>query len=223
MAKPTQDADREIPPELPRWGEEERRERRQLVWALAAAVALHAAVLFARAPSWGPDPMRVDAPRQVEMKVQFLAPPPPPKAPPKPPEPERKKVPRPDPTPDEPEPAPDLEPEAAPHEPFAEPSTGEPAEETGPIRVMPGQGPGIVKKVEPEYPPVAEAARLEGTVTLDAVIRKDGSVSDVTVLKSSNRLFNDNAVEAIQQWRFTPGSRDVILSVTIKFVLDRGR
>ena len=101
--------------------------------------------------------------------------------------------------------------------------TTEEVEETGPIRVLPGQGPGIIKKVEPEYPRVAEAARLEGTVTVDAVIRKDGSVSDVTVLRSTNKLFNANAVDAIRQWRFTPGSRDVVLSVTIKFVLDRDR
>lgn len=192
------------------------RQRRLITRALVAAVALHATVLFARMPHWGPDPLRVDAPQEQAMKIQFLRPPPPPpKTPPKPPEPVKKKVPRPDPTPDEPEPV-----KAPPPPPASEaPPAAAPAQEMGPIRVSPGQGPGLIKKVEPSYPPIARASRIEGTVVVDAIIRKDGTVSDVTVLKSSSRVFDQACIDAVKQWRFTPGNQDVVLTVTVHFTL----
>lgn len=189
--------------------------RRLVTRCLIAAIVLHATVLVARMPDWRRSPVRVDAPQEQGMKVQFLKPPsPPPKAPEKPPVPEQKRIPRPDPTPDEPEPVR----EPPPPPPSSTPSAGM-TQQTGPVRVSPGQGPGLIKKVEPKYPAIAQSARVEGTVVVDAVIRKDGSVSDVTVLKSSSRLFDQACVDAVRQWRFTPGSQDVVLTVTVNFTL----
>lgn len=199
-----------------RWMESDPRDRRALAWALGIALALHAVLLVARMPDWGPDPQRIDAPRDLAMKVQFLQPPPPPQPPkPEPPRPETKKIPRPDPTPDEPEP------EVAPAPPQTAPGPPVPAEGIGPIRVAQGQGPGLIKRVEPIYPPMARARRLEGTVVLDAVILKDGSVSDVTVIKSGNPMFDKSAMDALRQWRFTPSDRDVIMSLTVHFQIAR--
>lgn len=183
-----------------------REERPRIVKALAAALALHAFVLWGRLPGWGAEPVRVDAPQQA-MKVQFLRPPPPappPEAPP--PEPERKKVPRPDTSPDEPE-------------PVTAPPPPPPPEPEGPLRVLVGQGPGVIKRVEPIYPPIARAARIEGVVTLDAVIRKDGTVDSVRVLSSANPVLERSAADALRKWRFTPGSQDVIMTLTVRFVL----
>ena len=195
-------------------------QQRIVTRALAAALVLHATILVAKMPNWGPDPVRVDAPQEQSMKVQFLKPPPPPpKAPPKPPEPVQKKVPRPDPTPDEPEPVTAPPPPPAPSTSTAPPSPA-PAQEMGPIRVSPGQGPGLIKKVEPRYPPIARSARMEGNVVVDAVIRKDGTVSDVTVLRSSNKMFDQACIDAVRQWRFTPGPQDVVLTVTVNFTLN---
>lgn len=193
-------------------------QRRLITRALVAALALHATVLFARMPDWGPEPRRVDAPQEQAMKVQFLKPPPPPpKTPPRPPEPVKKKIPRPDPTPDEPEP---IRAPAPPPAPVSEaPPAPAQAQDMGPIRVSPGQGPGVIKKVEPRYPPLARTTRTEGTVVVDAIIRKDGSVSDVTILKSSSPLFDQACIDAVKQWRFTPGTQDVILTVTVNFTL----
>lgn len=198
-----------------RWLSVDPGQRRILSWALVGALALHAVVLVARMPNWGPEPTRVDAPMEEPMKVQFLTPPPP-KAAPKPPEPEKKKIPRPDPTPDEPEPK-----KEAPPTPPPAPDPGPPAPpaQTGPVRVAAGQGPGLVKKVEPVYPPIARTARVEGTVVVDAVILKDGSVSEVKILSSSNKMFDQAVIEAIQKWRYTPGSQDVILTVSVNFTL----
>jgi protein TonB len=195
-------------------------QRRLITRALVAAVALHATVLIARMPDWGREPLRIDAPAEQQMKVQFLKPPPPPpKTPPKPPEPVQKKIPRPDPTPDVPEPIKEPPPPPTPPSEVVAPPSPQPAQEMGPIRVSPGQGPGLIKKVEPQYPPIARAARIQGTVVVDAVIRRDGSVSDVKVLKSSNQVFEQACLDAVRQWRFTPGPQDVILTVTVNFTL----
>jgi len=202
------------------WLKRDPAQRRMVTRALAAALVLHATILVAKMPNWGSDPVRVDAPQEQSMKVQFLKPPPPPpKAPPKPPEPVQKKVPRPDPTPDEPEPVTAPPPPPAPSTSTAPPSPA-PAQEMGPIRVSPGQGPGLIKKVEPRYPPIARSARMEGNVVVDAVIRKDGTVSDVTVLRSSNKMFEQACIDAVRQWRFTPGPQDVVLTVTVNFKLN---
>jgi protein TonB len=184
-------------------------ERPRIAKALVATLALHALLLWGRLPGWGSAPERVDAPAQQAMKVQFLQPPPPPIAPPRPPEPERRRVPRPDPTPDEPEPV--VAPPAAP------PAPPEPA---GPLRVAAGQGPGVIRRVEPIYPPFARTARIEGTVVLDAVIRKNGTVEEVTVITSAHPSLDRAAADALKRWRFTPGDRDVIMSLTVNFVLD---
>jgi protein TonB len=75
--------------------------------------------------------------------------------------------------------------------------------------------------VEPIYPPPARARRLEGTVVLDAVILKDGTVSEVTVVKSGTPMFDKAARDALRQWRFTPSDRDVIMSLTVHFRIER--
>lgn len=179
-----------------------REERPRIVKALLATLLLHGLLLWGRLPGWGEEPVRVDAPVEM-MKVQFLKPPPPPAAPPKPPEPERKKIPRPDTSPDEPEPV-----------------TAPPPEPEGPLRVTAGQGPAVIKRVEPIYPPFARARRIEGVVVLDAVIRKDGTVDEVQVIKSANPLLDKSAMDALRQWRFTPGNQNVIMTLMVRFILE---
>jgi periplasmic protein TonB len=185
-----------------------REERPRLAKALVATLALHALLLWGRLPGWGSEPVRVEAPQQM-MKVQFLLPPPPPVAPPRPPEPERKKIPRPDLTPDEPEPV------------TAPPAPPPAPELQGPTRVSAGQGPGVIRRVEPIYPPFARAGRIEGVVVLDAVIRKDGTVDSVSVLESAHPVLERSAADALRRWRFTPGDREVIMTLTVRFVLEK--
>lgn len=147
------------------------------------------------------------------MQIKFLQPPAPPKVERKPEPPNPKRVPRPDTAPDEPEPM------VTPPPAAEEPAPPAPAQPAGPVRVAPGQGPGLIKRVEPEYPPIARAARMTGTVVLDAIIQKDGTVSDVKVVRSSNKLFEQPSIDAVRQWRFTPFQYDVVLTVTVTFVL----
>ena len=45
-------------------------------------------------------------------------------------------------------------------------------------------------------------ARIEGKVILQAVVDKEGTVDEVTVLSSNNPMFNDAAILAVKQWKY---------------------
>jgi protein TonB len=82
-----------------------------------------------------------------------------------------------------------------------------------------GQGLSLLKRVEPPYPPAMQAARVQGTVVLDAVIHRDGTVGDIKVLKSSGPHFERAAIDAVKQWRYAPIPYEGILTVTVNFTL----
>jgi TonB family protein len=81
-------------------------------------------------------------------------------------------------------------------------------------------------KVDACYPELARRARLEGTVILQAIIRTDGTVEDVEVLRSSrpNVGFEEEAVGVVRMWRYEPAVQDgrpvdVFFTVVIQFEL----
>ena len=81
-------------------------------------------------------------------------------------------------------------------------------------------------KVDPAYPPEAIRDRVEGTVTLYAVIRKDGTVGGVRVLKGVDERLDRNAQVALSRWHFQPATRngsavDLEAVVQIPFVAKR--
>jgi protein TonB len=53
------------------------------------------------------------------------------------------------------------------------------------------------------YPPLARTARVSGIVVLEAVIGKDGSVSEIHVV-SGHPLLQQAAVDAVKQWKYKP-------------------
>ncbi|HKN71900.1 MAG TPA: TonB family protein [Terriglobales bacterium] len=61
----------------------------------------------------------------------------------------------------------------------------------------------LVKRIGPEYPPLARAARLQGKVLLKATISKDGDVTAVAVV-SGHPMLIPSAVEAIKKWQYKP-------------------
>jgi protein TonB len=65
------------------------------------------------------------------------------------------------------------------------------------------RAPELVEKVQPEYPAVARAAHVEGTVVIDAVIDKDGHVVSEHAVSGSNLLVAA-ALAAVQQWKYQP-------------------
>ena len=61
----------------------------------------------------------------------------------------------------------------------------------------------VVFGPHPEYPPLAKMARIQGTVRLDAVISKDGTIQDLKVI-SGHPLLVRAAMDAVQRWRYQP-------------------
>jgi periplasmic protein TonB len=69
--------------------------------------------------------------------------------------------------------------------------------------------PQVVREVKPQYTSDAMRAKVQGTVLVQCVVRADGSVGDVQVLRSLDPTFglDQEAVKAARQWRFRPGTR----------------
>ena len=86
------------------------------------------------------------------------------------------------------------------------------------------KAPQKIHHVAPVYPTIAQAARVSGTVIIEALIAEDGSVRDVKVLRSVP-LLDSSASDAVRQWRFTPTLLNgvpvqVIMTVTVTFNLN---
>jgi len=85
------------------------------------------------------------------------------------------------------------------------------------------QAPKKVQDVNPVYPPIAQSARVQGVVILEATIGPNGNVQDVRVLRSIP-LLDAAAIEAVKQWSYTPTLLNgvpvpVIMTVTVNFTL----
>jgi len=72
------------------------------------------------------------------------------------------------------------------------------------------ENPRLVHRVSPRYPAEARREHVWGEVTLEAQVLKDGSVSEVKVVKctSPRHGFEAAAIEAVKQWRYEPGTCD---------------
>jgi protein TonB len=87
----------------------------------------------------------------------------------------------------------------------------------------PGIGPRRVKYVEPAYPPIAQSARVEGTVIVEMHVEPDGRVSTARVLRSIP-LLDKAATDLVMQWEFTPTLVNgkpvpVVVTTTLEFTL----
>lgn len=194
--------------------EEGRSDERRLRIALALAVLFHLALFAVKVPVGLAEASSV-APRPrvyVLQPVRFK--PPPPKV--EQPLPRRRErlVPVPDPTPDEPEPLRNFELEAPPETDldlgdivFDPPAPPPPLPVSEPLRV----GGEVLAPVKlsgppPAYTELARRARIQGTVVLDAVIDREGDVTDVQVVEPLPMGLTESAVEALYQWHFRPGT-----------------
>jgi TonB family protein len=84
--------------------------------------------------------------------------------------------------------------------------------------------PQAMVKVDPSYPAEAMRDRVEGTVTLYAVIRKDGTVGEVKVLRGLEERLDESARAALLRWKFHPATKngsavDLETVVQIPFVV----
>jgi TonB family protein len=79
-----------------------------------------------------------------------------------------------------------------------------------------------LKDATPVYPPDALAAGIQGTVFIEAVLSKDGTVQSARVLQGVTEL-DDAALTAVRQWLYRPTMLngqpvEIVMTVTIRFV-----
>jgi periplasmic protein TonB len=104
---------------------------------------------------------------------------------------------------------------------------GLPAEAPPPPKVVRIGGhllaPKLVHKVDPVYPELAQRARLQAMLILEAWVDKEGRVKSVKVLRGMP-LLDEPALEAVKQWRYRPlflngEATEFVLTVNISFKL----
>jgi TonB family protein len=88
--------------------------------------------------------------------------------------------------------------------------------------------PVAVKKVDPKYPPTLVAEHVEGEVILYAVIRRDGTVDSIQLVKGVDEQLDENAMHAFAQWKFRPAEKqgetvdlEVIVHIPFRTSVDR--
>lgn len=99
------------------------------------------------------------------------------------------------------------------------------AQNRAPVRVGGHvRAPRLITKVAPAYPPLARQTRVQGDVTVDAVIDTAGNVVDMQII-SGHPLLLSAALEAVRQWKYEPTYLNdqpitVQLIVTVTFRLE---
>jgi TonB family protein len=87
-----------------------------------------------------------------------------------------------------------------------------------------GTQPEEIDRVLPRYPGTARRAGVQGPVVVRGIVRKDGTIDDVEVIKDLPYGLGDAAREAVSRWRFRPATFrgdpiDVYYTVTVNFRL----
>jgi TonB family protein len=93
----------------------------------------------------------------------------------------------------------------------------------------PGNGvspPILTSQVKPQYTADAMRAKIQGTVLLECVVQRDGSVTNVQIVRSLDPTFglDQEAIKAARQWRFRPGrlmgeAVPVLVTIELTFTL----
>ena len=83
----------------------------------------------------------------------------------------------------------------------------------------------IIYKTIPQYPTIAKAAGVQGTVVLQAMISKAGTIENLQVI-SGNQMLRQSAIDAVKTWRYRPyllndQPIEVETTVSVIFKLER--
>ena len=83
--------------------------------------------------------------------------------------------------------------------------------------------PKAINPKTPDYPEVLEDEGVEGNVTLELLISKEGKVLKAKVIKSDHELFSESALKVVKNYKFSPGkladgsAADSLIEFVIKF------
>ncbi len=83
----------------------------------------------------------------------------------------------------------------------------------------------FIRQPKPVYPPLAKAARVQGTVKFEAKIAKDGTIQNLHLI-SGPPLLVQAAMQAVQQWQYKPTLLngepvEVITTIDVNFTLSQ--
>jgi protein TonB len=101
-----------------------------------------------------------------------------------------------------------------------------PAPPPAPVRVGDTiAAPTKIRDVRPVYPAIAQQARVQGVVILEATISAQGRIENARVLRSIP-LLDQAALDAVRQWEYEPTYLNgvavpVIVTITVNFTLSR--
>ena len=82
----------------------------------------------------------------------------------------------------------------------------------------------LFNKTVPVYPPIAKAARVSGTVVLEATISKTGVIEDLHVISGPAMLIQA-ALDAVRTWQYRPylvNGEPVEVETTVNVVFTLG-
>ena len=83
--------------------------------------------------------------------------------------------------------------------------------------------PRAIRVVPSVYPAMASKARVEGTVTLEAILTEEGLVAEIKVV-SGHPLLTEAAINCVRQWQYEPTYLNgrpvpIIMTATVKYEL----
>ncbi len=111
-------------------------------------------------------------------------------------------------------------------EPAPQPVAPIPSERTGVYPAVPpgGTQPEETDRVVPRYPILARRSNVAGAVVVRGIVRRDGTIDNVEIIKDLPLGLGEAAREAVQQWHFRPATYrgepiDVYYTVTVNFRL----
>jgi len=87
------------------------------------------------------------------------------------------------------------------------------------------QAANLIRKVTPQYPPLAKQARVQGTVRFQAIIGKDGTIQNLQLI-TGHPLLVPAATDAVKQWLYKPTLLngepvEVVTQIDVNFTLSQ--
>jgi protein TonB len=82
----------------------------------------------------------------------------------------------------------------------------------------------VLQRTQPVYPAIAKAARVQGTVVLEATISKTGAITGLRVV-SGPAMLQQAALDAVKTWRYKPyllNNEPVDVETTINVIFTLG-
>jgi protein TonB len=82
----------------------------------------------------------------------------------------------------------------------------------------------LLSRTQPIYPPIAKAARVSGTVVLQATISKTGQIENLRVIDGPAML-RQAALDAVKSWRYRPyllNNEPVEVDTTVNVIFTLG-